>query len=209
MRKILILLFLSGFFSTKPAAALTARESLSIYLLQHPFETQLIKDSIKILAPNTSEARRQKLAVAIHWSSQQYQIHPQVILAIIGVESDFRQITNSHGDISLIQINFDIWDREFKRLGRKPLNKARLKRFPSYGIMRGTEILRIYKDRAHPLDPYWFTLYHSTTEKLRTRYLTKVKSKLSQIEHLWLLSPKNLFISKNNLPTPPKTVIMK
>lgn len=147
---------------------------------------------IRKVEPTVDEARALKLGHAIHMQSQKHKLDPKIMIAIIDTESDFRQSTESvTGDISLAQINPQVWVREFVRLKKNGLDIERLKADEAYAIDRMAEILRLIKDRHAKTDSHWYARYHSGTKKYKMAYKAKVKRKVASI-----LAPVKMKTSK-------------
>jgi len=131
---------------------------------------------------SVDEDRALRLARYIYFQSQKHKLDPKIIIAIIDTESDFRQeAESSTGDLSLAQINPDVWVKEFVRLNKGGLDIERLKIDEAYAIDRMAEILHILKDRFAKNDPHWYARYHSMTKKFKRLYKNKVKRKIASI----------------------------
>ena len=123
-----------------------------------------------------------KIAGLIYKESIHYNINPKVLVAIIMVESSFRQdVVSSTGDISLAQINVKTWTKEFKRLKRKGLDEKRMHKEPAYAIARMAEILSILAER-HEGKKDWFAYYHSSTPEHKKAYFNRVVNKLAMMD---------------------------
>jgi soluble lytic murein transglycosylase-like protein len=110
-------------------------------------------------------------------------LDPLIVASIISVESDFRFIrVNNTGDYGITQINYNIWSREFKRLGKGKLSKNRLINDTQYSIKMMVKILKITKNRF-PNDPLWYARYHSSTPRLKNKYAKKVKNRLQEMKN--------------------------
>lgn len=117
------------------------------------------------------------LAYHIHKNALKRKIDPSKVVLLIATESDFNiNAYNKAGDYSIAQINFPIWNSEFKRLNRKELDFLRLTNDPAYAINRMVEILEILKQR-HPNDRKYYTRYYSNTRYLRELYEKRIKRK--------------------------------
>lgn len=105
--------------------------------------------------------------------AKKHDIDPTILFSIIKTESDFDNTkVSTTKDYSLVQIN-PMWNEEFKRLKREPLDLERLKKDPEYAVSRMAEILSIHK-KQYSKDPYWFARYHSKTPSLKKTYGDKV-----------------------------------
>lgn len=138
-------------------------------------KTSLTARKIFMLKTKLKEQEVETIASAINKSSKKYGISPDIFLSIIKTESNFDQkAVSPTGDISIAQINFKVWNKEFKRLKLPAINEFRLKTDPVYSISIMGKILSICKTRYSHKDPQWFARYHSNTTKYRTVYLNKL-----------------------------------
>ena len=129
---------------------------------------------------------RKRYAVLIALAGKKYDIDPRIMIAILVVESSFRQSaknvnTNKTTDYSIAQINYETWKKGFKKMSRAPLNKERLVSDEAYAIFRMAEILRIYKDRFESQDKIWFARYNSSTIKYKTIYKNKLVKEFKKL----------------------------
>jgi hypothetical protein len=86
-------------------------------------------------------------------------------------ESSFDQSKVSiSGDISIAQINYEVWVKEFKRKKLPLLNKHLLKSDINYAIDTMGIILGSLKQRYSSREKYWFSRYHSSNVKRRIIY---------------------------------------
>lgn len=123
-----------------------------------------------------------QIAHSIFNTAEKNGIDPTLFLSIIKVESDFKQsATNSSGDLSLAQINYDIWSEEFLNQGKEPLDKKRLKEDLEYGVERMGEILSFLKERYSEKDPIWYARYHNRKPQYKNKYAIKVNRELSNL----------------------------
>lgn len=174
-KQILIMSFLSISLFTESLAE-------PVVKINNLAPTELVQ-LLVIMNPHLETRQAQGLANIIFEEAGNFNIEPTLMMAIIQVESNFKLgAKSSTGDYSLSQINYKIWNKELKRLNRKPLDFNKLKTNPKYAINRMAEILKIVYDR-NKQDPHWFAVYHSSTEKLKTRYAKKVKKQLSKLEN--------------------------
>jgi hypothetical protein len=150
--------------------------------------TIIISKMIGKVQPEIKLANRIRIASSIGKIAQKYQIDPKLMIAIIGTESDFSNTKiSSTGDLSMAQINTEIWNKEFTRLGLEKLNKTRLKKDEVYALNKMAEILNILKNRHAKKDKYWFARYHSHTKKFKNVYQSKVQSRINMIASLNIL----------------------
>lgn len=144
-----------------------------------------ISGMMKKLEARADDNRTKMIASNILDAAQKYQVDPKIVLSIIDTESDFRQGMISHtGDVSLVQINPKIWNREFARMGMPLLSSQKLKKDEAYAIEKMCEILSILKTRYSEADAKWFARYHSRTKKFKNIYSAKVESRLSLINQI-------------------------
>lgn len=115
------------------------------------------------------------MAKMIDTTARKYNISPDIFISIIKTESNFnQQAVSATGDISIAQINVNVWNREFKRLNMKTIDQKKLKKSSRYAIQTMGEILNLLKSRYAKNDPKWFARYHSNTAKHKSVYLTKL-----------------------------------
>jgi hypothetical protein len=81
----------------------------------------------------------------------------------------------------MAQINPQVWNREFSRLGLEKLNRLRLKKDELYALNKMADILSILKTRHEKNDKDWFARYHSQTAKLKNEYRSKVRLRMKMI----------------------------
>ena len=140
-------------------------------------ESDMIHAIEDIISPYVKDKKKvAKIAKSIHEASQERQVDYLLFLSIMKVETTtFNQdAVSSSGDLSIAQIKPEVWQDEFARLGKEPLDVARLKKDPSYAIDRMGEILELqnkYKEK----DPYWYARYHSKTPSRKIKYAKKVQ----------------------------------
>jgi len=142
----------------------------------------LISKMIKVVQPDLAMKDRHRIAYSLYLTTKKYRVDPKLMIAIIATESDFdnRKVSTT-GDLSLAQINTDIWNKEFERLGLDKLNSKRLKKDENYALSKMAEILNILKNRHAKNDNKWFARYHSHTKKYKTAYSTKVEKRMRMI----------------------------
>lgn len=139
------------------------------------YQVGVIHSLIAKVKKNIDEDRAKFIAVSIHDSATNYKIDPKVIIAIIDTESNFRKGMVSHtGDLSLVQINPLVWNKEFARLKMPLVDAKRLQEDEAYAINLMCEILTLIKVRHGETDARWFARYHSKTKKYKDLYHTKV-----------------------------------
>ncbi len=142
----------------------------------------LISKMIKVVQPLIALNDRHRIAYSLYLTTKKYKVDPKLMIAIIATESDFNNTkVSTTGDLSLAQINADIWNKEFERLGLSKLNSKRLKKDENYALSKMAEILNILKSRHAKSDSKWFARYHSQTKKYKTIYTSKVEKRMRMI----------------------------
>jgi hypothetical protein len=148
-----------------------------------PNKTTVIAKMISVLRPEFSVKKRFDVAAKIHKALKKYNVEPQIVVAIIDAESDFNHDTiSSTGDLSLAQINVDIWNKEFERMKMMPIESERMKADEAYSLEVMAQILHILKTRYQKKDHRWYARYHSKTQKHKKAYLDKLTARLKLIK---------------------------
>lgn len=148
-----------------------------------PNKTPVIAEMISVLKPGFSIEKRNEFAVKIHKALAKYKIEPQIVVAIIDAESDFNhEMVSSTGDLSMAQINVDIWNKEFERMNMKTIEAEKIKVDESYSLEVMAQILHILKTRYEKKDRRWYARYHSKTQKHKRAYMTKLSTRLNLLE---------------------------
>jgi len=147
-----------------------------------PPRTTNIAKMITALRPKFSKQKKYQLASKIQKISKEYKLEPQIIVAIIDAESEFDQNKISDtGDLSLAQINPDVWNEEFKRLNLEELDIERLKTDTDYSLkMMGKILSHLKKNYGHK-DRKWYARYHSKNKKYKEIYLSKLNHRLKKM----------------------------
>ncbi len=152
-------------------------------LVHVPNKASVIAKMISVLKPHFSASQTQEVAVNVHQALTKYKLPPQVVLAIIDTESDFRQgVVSSTGDLSMAQVNVDVWNKEFERMNLNPIDSDKLKADQTYALEVMAQILHILKKRYGKIDRRWYARYHSKTTKHKRVYLAKLDARLKLIE---------------------------
>lgn len=129
------------------------------------------------------DRERLRFATLISLSAQKHKIDPKIMIAILKVESDFKQRAVSNtGDFGVSQINYNVWVKEFVKINKRPLHLEQLKEDDAYAIMRMGEILEELKRRHEAEDKYWFARYHSNTKHFKDIYIEKLEKNLKKLE---------------------------
>mgnify|MGYP005685300245 CR=1 FL=1 len=148
-----------------------------------PNKPVVIAKMMKTLKPTMSKAQKHQLSMKIHAVLNKYNIPPQIVLSIIDTESSFNQnAVSSSGDLSLAQINVDVWNKEFERMKKPLIDSERLKRDEVYALDTMAQILTLLKDRYEKNDRRWYARYHSKTKKYKGLYLTKLERRMKKLE---------------------------
>lgn len=143
------------------------------------YQVGVVHSLITKLKNNIEADRAQFIAESIHNASTAYKIDPKIIIAIIDTESNFRKGMVSHtGDLSLVQINPMVWNKEFARLKMPLVDAKKLQEDEAYAINLMCEILTLIKVRHGDSDARWFARYHSKTKKYKNLYHTKVDTRI-------------------------------
>lgn len=144
--------------------------------------TLVIAKMIGKIQPELKNSNRMRIAQSLNNVAKKHHIDPKLMIAIIGTESDFVNAkVSSTGDLSLAQINPNVWNKEFERLGLEKLNNVRLKKDEVYALNKMAQILSILKNRHEKKDKNWYARYHSHTRKYKNQYNTKVQLRLRMI----------------------------
>lgn len=141
-----------------------------------PNNLKTISKMIEIVQPEIEYKDKFSIAKWISKAVDTYKISPQIFVSIIDTESNFKNDKiSSTGDLSLAQINVDVWNKEFNRMNIKLINKKQIKNDLHYSIMKMGEILSIIKKRYAKHDRFWYARYHSNTHNNKSIYLNKLE----------------------------------
>ncbi|MFA6238351.1 MAG: transglycosylase SLT domain-containing protein [Bacteriovorax sp.] len=147
-----------------------------------PNESFVIANMISVVQPELIESDRNKIAVQISNALKKFKVEPQIMVAIIDTESDFKaDKVSSTGDLSLAQINVDVWNKEFKRMKLKTMRKEKIIIDQQYALMKMAEILSIIKKRHAKKDRRWYARYHSNTHNHKKDYLQKLEIRMRML----------------------------
>ncbi len=142
-----------------------------------------ISKMISVLKPGFRSVERNDVALKIHKALLKYNIEPQIIVAIIDTESNFNhEMVSETGDLSMAQLNVDIWNKEFERMKLSPIETDKLLEDKAYSLEVMAQILNILKMRYAKVDRRWYARYHSKTKKHKSIYLAKVSARLNLLE---------------------------
>lgn len=139
-----------------------------------------ISKMIRIVQPELNAKTNLRYSNDIYNASIKYNIKPQIMIALIDSESDFQYTKISHtGDLSIAQINIDIWNKEFKWMKKNLINEKKLTTVDqAYAVDSMGRILAVLKKRHEKKDRRWYARYHSNTPKLKYSYLKKIDTRL-------------------------------
>lgn len=150
---------------------------------------KLISQMIGSVSPELNQKKRDRVAMSLYQASKKYAIDPKIMIAIIDTESDFIQgAVSSTGDLSMAQINIEIWNKEFIRMGLDKIDKKLLKKDEAYALGKMGKILNILKKRHARNDTKWYARYHSHTKSLKNLYDKKVQKRLRAIASVTVAS---------------------
>lgn len=148
-----------------------------------PNKPVVIAKMMKTLKPTISKAQSYELSMKIHEVLGKHDIPPQILLSIIDTESSFNQnAVSSTGDLSIAQINVEIWNKEFERMKKPLIDSERLKKDEMYALETMVKILTLIKNRYQQHDRRWYARYHSKTKKHKSLYLSKLESRMKKLE---------------------------
>lgn len=148
-----------------------------------PNKPVVIAKMMKTLKPTISSTQKHELSMKIHEVLSRYDIPPQILLSIIDTESSFNQnAVSSTGDLSLAQINVEIWNKEFERMKKPLIDSERLKKDEKYALETMVKILTLIKNR-YKHDRRWYARYHSKTKKHKSLYLSKLEYRMKKLEN--------------------------
>ncbi len=156
-----------------------------------PNRPPVIAKMISALNPGMNSAERQDVAIKIHHVLNKHKIAPQIVVAIIDTESSFNQdAVSSSGDLSMAQVNVEVWNKEFERMNLELIDIERVKVDKVYSLEKMAQILEILKKRYEKKDRRWYARYHSKTKKYKRLYLAKLESRMKRLEKLNLAHKK-------------------
>ena len=165
----------------------------------------IIANMIAVVQPELNEEERDEIAVLLASVSKKYKIKPEILVAIIDTESNFSsKFISSTGDLSMAQINVDMWNREFARMKLPLIDKERVQIDLEYSFTFMAQILNIIKHRFQYTDPQWFARYHSGTPIHKNNYFQKLALRLELMERSENLRNQIAQIQNLELLAPPK-----
>lgn len=147
-----------------------------------PADAVVISSMISIVQPEMESVERDEIATSMSKALLKTKIEPQIMVAIIDTESNFQSDkVSSTGDLSLAQINVEVWNKEFVRINRQPIDREKLKSDQEYAMMKMAEILKILKKRYEYKDRKWYARYHSGTRQHKAEYLHKLDIRMKML----------------------------
>lgn len=149
-----------------------------------PNDQIVIEKMIQIVQPELEAELVSAYAKDISKAVHRHNINPQIIISLIDTESNFQASKVSHtGDLSIAQVNVDVWNKEFQRLKQPLIKKGKLKHVDQgYAIDTMARILSILKNRNEKKDRRWYARYHSNTKKYKWDYLKKIEIRMNLLE---------------------------
>lgn len=158
-----------------------------------PHERAVVEKMIQIVQPELSPKLRTIYADGICLASKKYNINSQIMIALIDSESDFNaQMISDTGDLSIAQINLEVWNKEFKWMGLSLIQIQELKKPDQhYALLKMGLILSIIKKRHEKKDRRWYARYHSNTMRHKKDYLKKIEVRMNLLkksQHILLAS---------------------
>ncbi len=155
-----------------------------------PNNAPLISHMISIVQPELEINQRNKIANDIHLAISKYKVEPQIMVALIDTESDFKyDKVSTTGDLSLAQVNVEVWNSEFKRMKEPLIDTEKLtSEDQAYAMEIMAQILSILKKRHMEKDRRWYARYHSNTKKYKTDYLRKIELRMKLLSDSRILT---------------------
>lgn len=149
-----------------------------------PLEEKRIARMIEIVQPEIDNQFKFTVAGNIVKSAKKYQIQPQIFIALIDTESNFEPATvSSTGDLSIAQVNVEIWNKEFERLKMDKIVPLKLKENnQEYAIMMMGKILNLIKSKYQAKDRRWYARYHSNTTRYKLEYLKRIEVRMKMLD---------------------------
>jgi PBP1b-binding outer membrane lipoprotein LpoB len=200
----LIVLFQGCSTAPKKSKTSTVYEKLGnfdrVYI---PNEVALISQMINVVQPELEAPARNKIAANISHAIKKHKVEPQIVIALIDTESNFQyNKVSSTGDLSLAQINVEVWNAEFSRMKLPLIQRERLViEDQAYAMEVMAKILSILKTRHAKKDRRWYARYHSNTSKYKMDYLKKIEIRMKMLSQVHATtSQKALALSSQNSP---------
>lgn len=202
MKALIALLIMIGSFSIYESSVLTVyagtnhkNENKESFATQKKIN-QVLAD-IKVLTEQENVESYRPVAKSLIKYTTNHKIDYRMVLALLMTESSMNQkAVSTTGDLGIGQINYDIWQEEFLRLKKAPLDKAKLKKDTDYAIKRTVEILSLLKNSK---DKKWIAKYHSKTPKFKNAYFTRLSKHLTKLKQADNQRKLKLSVSKKTL----------
>lgn len=159
-----------------------------------PNKAPIISEMISIVQPELDLNIRNKVASDISVAIAKHNVEPQIMVALIDTESNFKHSKiSSTGDVSIAQVNVEVWNKEFARMGLPLIKKNELiKNDQSYAMMVMAKILSILKSRHARSDRRWYARYHSNTTKYKFDYLKKIEIRMKMLSQKMNSQSRNI-----------------
>ena len=198
-----IVLSISSYYQLEKIDSRNSRSAIQLDTIQNnqfsefdkesiPNSSRTIKEMIMVLRPSLPSETIEALSIKISAALKGSKIPPQVVVSIIDTESVFDQnAVSATGDLSLAQINPEIWNKEFIRRGMEPVDIDRLKNDHEYSLSKMIQILSLLKKRYEKSDRRWYARYHSRSKKFKMIYLAKLDVRMKVLESYFLKSASN------------------
>lgn len=168
-----------------------------------PNEAPFISHMISIVQPELEINTRNKIANDIYYAIKKHKVEPQIVVALIDTESNFQyNKVSKTGDLSIGQINVEVWNKEFKRMKMPLIKKEKLiVEDQAYAMEKMAQILSILKNRHAKKDRRWYARYHSNTTKYKMDYLKKIEVRMKMLaDSRMLITQKSLALTSQNTP---------
>ena len=141
---------------------------------------------ILTLRPSVGERQARRLGKIIDYWSDFYGVDPDLMVAILRVESNFQGGIRSCWQVhryGRVEITCDLGIAQVNQLWIEKwgLDERRLQHDDAYGIQTAARIL-CWLRRYFPDDPDWQGRYHSGTPSKKASYLGKLEGVLAQRE---------------------------
>ena len=175
---------------SKPKAKATTEKLSNFDKVYIPNNAPLISHMISIVQPELDINLRNKIASDIHLAITKYKVKPQIMVALIDTESNFKfDKVSTTGDLSLAQVKVDVWNVEFKRMKMPLIDVEKLtSEDQAYAMEVMANILSILKKRHMDKDRRWYARYHSNTKKYKADYLRKIELRMKMLSDSRILS---------------------
>lgn len=200
----LIVLFQGCSSTVKKPKSIKAREQFGNFdRVFVPNDVAVISQMIEAVQPELEMNARNKIATNISDAIKKHKVEPQIIISLIDTESNFKYYkVSSTGDLSLAQINVEVWNQEFKRMKQPLIQKEKLvTEDQAYAMEVMAKILHTLKSRHGKRDRRWYARYHSNTTKYKMDYLRKIEVRMKLLSQIHTTAPaKSLALSSQNSP---------